>query len=80
MAEKPAKGVRDNLSAHYAEIIGAYQQDHHALMEALRDDTVSMERFEQLSEQMHKDVNALKELKMGLKQQRDKLREENGST
>lgn len=79
MHEPGAEEQRFVLSMHYADIVATYQQDHRALMDALADPEISIERFDALSAQLREDLNNLKRIKVELQAQRTNLRSADGA-
>lgn len=69
---------RRSLSQDFANIVERYQQVHRLLLDALSDDDVDTQQFELLSEQVHRNVNELKLIKMEMRRQRSEIEASKG--
>jgi hypothetical protein len=60
---------REVLLRRYEDQIQQFEADCRAVMDALRDDTISLDEFEQRSRMLYEHLAALKRLREGLQQQ-----------
>ncbi|HET6568958.1 MAG TPA: hypothetical protein VFG50_13420 [Rhodothermales bacterium] len=68
MARSRAKS-RSEQAMQFAELVGAYQDDHWRLMYMLHQDGVSQEEFDTLNDRLHGHARALKAMKLELARQ-----------
>lgn len=70
--DKPARQAK--ADAEFSLEVQNHEKRHQELMDALKDDNVSLESFEEMAERVFLEADALKHIRLGLSDQRNQTR------